>query len=162
MRIVSGWVLGRKHIPFRPFEVALFDARSAIAMGFDCGPNLLVSELLDARQLRRLLQGLDDERHFGRRSDVFKERPAIRDQLRQRASHLWDRENRECDREPAIGCAEENCSRFLGAIVLEAIHVWMSPSAGWKVVATCLTKSLRHVLRCAAAIAFDPQVLGLK
>lgn len=162
MRIVGGRILSREHIPFWPFKVTLLDGRSTIAMGFYCGPDLLVGELLNAGQLSRLLQGPDDERDLGGGTDVFEEGPAVRDKLRQRTSGLRNRENRECDRKPAVGRAEEDCARLLGAILLEAIHVWMSASAGRQIVSPRLTESLRHVLRCAAAVTLDPQVFGLE
>ncbi|KPL53224.1 hypothetical protein ABB55_14225 [Prosthecomicrobium hirschii] len=79
MRIICGRVVGCQDIPLRSLQITLLDSRSAIAMGFYGGPDLLVGELFDTGELSGLLEGLDDECDLAGGTYVFEESPAVRD-----------------------------------------------------------------------------------
>src|SRR5690606_25901662 len=132
------------------------------AMGLDGLPDLIAREGVDARELRRLLQRLHDGRRFDGALDVLEERPAVGDELRERAARLRDGEHRERHREPAVRRAEQDGARDLGAVVLELVEVRMTPTAARQVVLADLPEGLRHALGGAARIAAHPQVLGLE
>src|SRR5262245_45988616 len=98
-------------------------------MGLDGLPHLVAREGVDARELRRLLQGLDLGRRFDSALYVLGERPAVSDELRERAARLRDGEHRERHREPAVRRAEQDGARDFGAAVLELVEVRMTPTA---------------------------------
>ena len=63
---------------------------------------------------------------------------------------------------PAIRRTQQDRPGLLLAAVVVLIHVRMSAATAGKVVPARFAECVRHVARCAALIALDPQVFGLK
>jgi hypothetical protein len=120
VRVVGRRRRRREHVPLGPLQVEVFIAHRAAAVGLDGLPHLVAREGVDAGQLRRLLQRLHDGRGFDGALDVFEERPAVSDELRERAARLRDGKHRERHREPAVRRAEQDGARNFGAAILEA------------------------------------------